>query len=73
VTAVPSELSGPSRPKVQWVVIDKRFCPLLGPLHAAAKQVSPANDMVVIPEDVDLPLRNYSTCSSLSGSLEDRL
>jgi hypothetical protein len=67
VTAVPRfKASYPDRavPEFNRFVIDKCFCPLLGPLHAVAKQVYPANDMVVIPEDVDFVLRHLQPLSS---------
>jgi hypothetical protein len=61
VTAVPrfkASYSDRALPKFNGLVIDKRFRPLFGPLHIVANQVYPANEMVVIPQDVHFVLRH---------------
>jgi hypothetical protein len=70
VTAVPRfKASYPDRavPKFNGLVIDKRFRPLFGPLHAVAKHVSPANDVAVILQDVDFVLLAMSWAKDAFG------
>jgi hypothetical protein len=67
VTAVPRfKASYPDRvvPKFNGLAIDKRFRPPLGLLHAVTKQVYPANDMAIIPQDVDFVLRHLQPPSA---------
>jgi len=45
-------------PKLNGLAIEKRFRSLFGLLHVVAKQIYPANDVAVIPQDADFVLRH---------------
>jgi hypothetical protein len=51
-------------PRFNRLVIDKRFRPRFGLLHAVAKQVYLANDVAVIPQDVHFVLRHLQPPSA---------